>query len=118
MTPEESALAQQLPEEWVSEHALTQEQVGNAVPLGLAFHLGVRLASYLRPLLLAREKEGGGATVSQLRPPSSPKKNKFPSSRACQALRERKRVGTKVCLHELRMVGFSRRAAKLIEWKR
>ena len=65
MTPEESALAQQLPEEWVLEHALTQEQVGNAVPLGLTFHLGVKIASYLHPLLLAREEEGGGATASQ-----------------------------------------------------
>ena len=118
VTPEESALAQQLPEEWVLEHTLTQEQVGNAVPLGLAFHLGVRLASYLHPLLLAREEEGGGATASQHCAPSSPKNKMFPSSRACRALRARKRPGSKVCMHELRMVGFSRRAAKLIEWKR
>jgi hypothetical protein len=29
---EESALAQQMPEDWVSDLQLTQEQVGNAVP--------------------------------------------------------------------------------------
>ena len=58
VTLEESALAQQLPEEWVLEHGLTQEQIGNAVPLGLTFHLGVKVVSYLRSMLT--ERAGGG----------------------------------------------------------
>jgi hypothetical protein len=64
VTLEEPALAQQLPEEWVLEHGLTQEQVGTAVPLGLTFHLGVKVVSYLRPLLTERA-EGGDASQRQ-----------------------------------------------------
>ena len=118
VTLEESALAQQLPEEWVLEHGLTQEQVGNAVPLGLAFHLGVRVTSYLHPMLASREKGGGGTASPQRCAPLSPTTTTFPSSRACQALRARKLAGGAICLHELRLFGFSRRAARLIEWKR
>jgi site-specific DNA-cytosine methylase len=46
---EESALAQQMPEDWATDLQLTQEQIGNAVPLGLAFHVGSSIAAYLRP---------------------------------------------------------------------
>jgi hypothetical protein len=102
----------------VLEHGLTQEQVGNAVPLGLTFHLGVKAVSYLRPLLTEREE---GGDTSKRRPFSSSSTTEarfFPSSRACRELRTRKGVAAKVCLHELRMTGFSRRAAKLIAWKR
>ena len=80
VTLEESALAQQLPEEWVLEHGLTQEQVGNAVPLGLAFHLGVKVASYLHPMLASREEGGGGAASPQRCAPLSPTTTTFPSS--------------------------------------
>ena len=118
VTLEESALAQQLPEEWVLEHGLTQEQVGNAVPLGLAFHLGVKVVSYLHPMLASREEGGGDAASPQRCAPLSPTTSTFPSSQACQVLRARKLAGGEICLHELRLVGFSRRAAKLIEWKR
>ena len=118
VTLEESAPAQQLPEEWVLEHGLTQEQVGNAVSLGLTFHLGVKVVSYLRPLLTER---AGGGDASKRRPltsASTKEARPSPSSRACRELRTRKGGAAKVCLHELRMTGFSRRAAKLMEWKR
>jgi hypothetical protein len=119
VTLAEPALAQQLPEDWVLEHGLTQEQVGNAVPLGLTFHLGVKVVSYLRPLLNGREADEGDA--SNIRPfasSSTVKARSVPSSRACRELRTRRGAAAIFCLHELRMTGFSRRGAKLIEWKR
>jgi site-specific DNA-cytosine methylase len=97
---EESALAQQLPEDWVLEHRLTQEQVGNAVPLGLTFHLGVKVVSYLRPLLIERAEGGDASKRRQLSSSSTTEARFFPSSRACRELRTRKGVAAKVCLHE------------------
>ena len=47
VTAAESQAAQQLPEDLV----LTQELVGNAIPLGLVLHLGVALRDFVAPLL-------------------------------------------------------------------
>jgi hypothetical protein len=69
---EESALAQQMPEDWEADLQLAQEQIGNAVLLGLAFHVGPSIAAYLRPHLIARSSEPkavDGAVCPLLRSP-------------------------------------------------
>jgi site-specific DNA-cytosine methylase len=50
VTPQESAMAQQLPDRLFFDHDLSQVQVGNAIPMGIAFHLGKTIGDYLRPL--------------------------------------------------------------------
>jgi hypothetical protein len=99
---EESALAQQMPEDWVTDLQLTQEQIRNAVPLGLAFHVGSSIAAYLRPHLIARYSEpkavDEAATGHLLSSPA--------------------RHGPRLSLREIRLGGFNRLAVRRLEWKR
>jgi hypothetical protein len=97
----ESALAQQMPGDWVADLQLRQEQIGNAVPLGLAFHVGPSIAAYLRPHLIARSSEhravDEAATGHLLSSPA--------------------RHGPRLSLREIRLGGFNRLAARRLEWK-
>jgi hypothetical protein len=81
VTLEESALAQQIPEDWAADLQLTQEQIGNAVPLGISYYLGVAIADYLRPHLLARAEIEKGEVIAPIASPPSP----FPTSPPLQA---------------------------------
>ena len=86
----------------MSDLQLTQEQIGNAVPLGIAFHVGSSIAAYLRPHLIARSTEPKAADeVATCRPPSSPARH-----------------GPRLSLREIRLGGFNRLAVRRLEWKR
>jgi hypothetical protein len=71
VTLEEPALAQQMPKDWAEDLQLTQEQIGNAVPLGIAYHLGVAIADYLRPHLLARAEIEKGESEQRKKEPAN-----------------------------------------------
>ena len=101
VTLEESALAQQMPEDWAADLQLTQEQIGNAVPLGIAYHLGVAIADYLRPHLLARAEIEKSEVIAPIASPP-PRPHHL----------------SKLSLREVRLGGFSRLAVRRIEWKR
>ena len=64
VTKVESALVQQLPDALCQDETLTQEQIGNAVPLMLCHHLGLAISNYLCP--------GGCAAASAPTPTSAP----------------------------------------------
>jgi hypothetical protein len=49
-----------------------QEQIGDSVPLGIAYHLGVAIADYLRPHLLARVELDKGEAITPIALPPSP----------------------------------------------
>jgi hypothetical protein len=92
-----------MPEDWAADLQLTQEQIGNAVPLGIAYayHLGVAIADYLRPHLLARAEIEKSEVIAPIASPPPQ-----PHSRS------------KLSLREVRLGGFSRLAVRRIEWKR
>jgi hypothetical protein len=83
--------------------AATQEQIGNAVPLGIAYHLDVAIADYLRPHLLARAEIEKSEVIAPIAsPPPRPHRH------------------SKLPLREVQLGGFSfsRLAVRRIEWKR
>jgi hypothetical protein len=97
-----SALAQQMPADWAAELQLTQEQIGNAVQLGLAFHVGSSIAAYLRSHLIARSSEHKAVDEAATQP----------------LLRSPAKHGPSLSLREIRLRGCNRLAVRRLEWNR
>jgi hypothetical protein len=91
-----------MPEDWAADLQLTQEQIGNAVPLGLAFRVGSSIAACLRPHLIARSS--GHKAVDE--------------AATGHLLRSPARHGPRLSQREIRLVAFNRLAVRRLEWKR
>ena len=143
VTPQESAMAQQLPDRLFDDYDIDQVQVGNAIPMGLAFHLGKAIGDYLRPLHLHEDPSLAlsipthaqvailsPAEISTLAPIVTPSSstasptvsNTEPRAEHCWRTKPTCRSRDCVCQHLLliRLMGFSKSAVLRLEtryWK-
>jgi hypothetical protein len=70
---EEPLLAQQgLPERLLTDHALTQQHIGNAIPTKMAYAVASALVRHLRPVLSISSNQVSPTPAPTLTPYSTP----------------------------------------------